>query len=52
MLRLRPPILCFRSVGKLSMQHDPDSRSWGGQSVFDVYTQAQGTALGMTNYAD
>jgi general secretion pathway protein G len=38
--------------GKRSMQDDPDSRSWGGQDVFDVYTQAQGTGLDGTNYAD
>jgi general secretion pathway protein G len=38
--------------GKRSMQDDPDSRSWGGQNVFDVYTQAQGIALDGTNYAD
>jgi general secretion pathway protein G len=38
--------------GKRSMQDDADSRSWGGQNVFDVYTQAQGTALDGTNYAD
>ena len=28
------------------MQDDPDSDSWGGQSVFDVYTKSQGTATG------
>jgi general secretion pathway protein G len=38
--------------GKRSMQDDPDSKSWGGQNVFDVYTQARGTALDGTNYAD
>ncbi len=38
--------------GKRSMQDDPDSKSWGGQNVFDVFTQAQGTALDGTNYAD
>src|SRR3954471_2435717 len=31
--------------GLRSMQDDPDSESWGGQNVFDVYTKAQGTAL-------
>lgn len=38
--------------GMRSMQDDSDSRSWGGQDVFDVYTQAQGTGLDGTNYAD
>jgi len=31
--------------GLRSMQDDPDSDSWGGQSVFDVYTKSEGTAL-------
>src|SRR3981189_2287781 len=31
--------------GMRSMQDDPDSDSWGGQSVFDVYTKSQGTGL-------
>jgi general secretion pathway protein G len=38
--------------GLRSMQDDPDSRSWGGENVFDVYTQSQGTALDGTNYAN
>ena len=38
--------------GLRSMQDDPDSDSWGGQSVFDVYTKAQGTALDGTQYKD
>ena len=28
-----------------SMQDDPDSDSWGGQSVFDVYTKSEGTGI-------
>ena len=38
--------------GMRAMQDDPDSRSWGGQNVFDVYSQSQGTALDGTRYAD
>ena len=38
--------------GLRSMQDDPDSDSWGGQSVFDVYTKAQGTALDGSKYRD
>jgi general secretion pathway protein G len=38
--------------GMRSMQDDPASDSWGGQSVFDVYTKSQGTALDGTKYAD
>jgi general secretion pathway protein G len=38
--------------GLRSMQDDPDSDSWGGQSVFDVYTKSGGTALDDTKYKD
>jgi len=38
--------------GLRSMQDDPDSTSWGGQSVFDVYTKSQGTALDGTKYSE
>ena len=38
--------------GLRSMQDDPDSDSWGGQSVFDVYTKSQGTGLDGTKYRD
>ena len=38
--------------GMRSMQDDPDSTSWGGQNVFDVFTKAEGTALDGTKYQD
>jgi len=38
--------------GLRSMQDDPDSDSWGGQSVFDVYTKSQGSGLDGTKYKD
>jgi general secretion pathway protein G len=38
--------------GLRSMQDDPDSDSWGGQNVFDVYTKSQGAALDGTKYKD
>ncbi|MFB3922716.1 MAG: type II secretion system protein [Terriglobia bacterium] len=38
--------------GLRSMQDDPDSRSWSGNNVFDVYSKSQGTALDGTRYAD
>lgn len=38
--------------GLRSMQDDPDSDSWGGQNVFDVYTKSDGTALDGTKYRD
>ena len=38
--------------GLRSMQDDPDSDSWGGQNVFDVFTKSQGTGLDGTKYKD
>ncbi len=38
--------------GLRSLQDDADSRSWGGENVFDVYTEYEGTALDGTNYND
>jgi len=38
--------------GLRAMQDDPDSRSWGGGNVFDVYSKSQGTAMDGTRYAD
>lgn len=38
--------------GLRSMQDDPDSDSWGGQNVFDVYTKSEDTALDGTKYKD
>ena len=38
--------------GMHSMQDDPKSDSYGGQSVFDVYSKSQGTALDGTKYSD
>src|SRR6202158_3079463 len=36
--------------GLRSMQDDPDSDSWGGQNVFDVFTKSQGNGLDGTDY--
>jgi general secretion pathway protein G len=38
--------------GMRSMQDDPDSDSFGGQSVFDVYTKSQDEGLDGTKYKD
>jgi general secretion pathway protein G len=46
------PLTGTTEWGLRSMQDDPDSDSWGGQSVFDVYTKSQGTALDGTKYKD
>src|SRR5215469_1585042 len=37
--------------GLRSNQDDPDSDSFGGQDVYDVYTKSQGTALDGTKYS-
>lgn len=37
--------------GLRSNQDDPDSDSFGGQDVFDVYTKSNGTALDGTKYS-
>ncbi len=38
--------------GLRAIQDDPDSMSWGGKNVFDVYSKSQGTALDGTKYSD
>jgi len=38
--------------GLRAMQDDPDSKSWGGENVFDVFSKSQGTALDGTQYGD
>jgi general secretion pathway protein G len=38
--------------GLRSMEDDPDSDSWGGNDVFDVYTKSEGTAIDGTKYKD
>ncbi|HUY81258.1 MAG TPA: prepilin-type N-terminal cleavage/methylation domain-containing protein [Acidobacteriaceae bacterium] len=38
--------------GLRSNQDEPDSDSWGGQNVFDVYSKSNGTALDGTKYKD
>ena len=36
--------------GQRAMQDDPDSKSWSGGNVFDVYSKSYGTALDGTKY--
>jgi len=38
--------------GLRAMQDDPDSDSWNGENVFDVYSKSEGTALDGTKYKD
>jgi general secretion pathway protein G len=44
------PMTGHAEWGLRSMQDDPDSDSYGGQSVFDVYSKSDGTALDGTKY--
>ena len=46
------PMTNSKEWGMRSMQDDPDSDSWGGQSVFDVYSKSTGIALDGTKYKD
>ncbi len=46
------PMTKSKEWGMRSMQDDPDSDSFGGQSVFDVYTKSTGTGLDGTKYKD
>jgi len=38
--------------GMRSYDDKPDSKSWGGQNVYDVYSKSEGTALDGTKYQD
>ncbi len=46
------PMTGNKDWGLRSVQDDPDSTSWGGSNVFDVYSKSQGTALDGTKYSD
>ena len=46
------PMTNSKEWGLRSMQDDPDSDSWGGQNVFDVFTKSDGTGLDGTKYKD
>jgi general secretion pathway protein G len=48
----RDPMTNSDEWGLRSMQDDPQSMSWGGENVFDVYTKSQDTALDGSQYAD
>jgi general secretion pathway protein G len=38
--------------GLRSVEDDPDSTSWGGKDVFDVYSRSTATAMDGTKYSD
>jgi len=46
------PMTGQREWGLRSVQDDPDSTSWGGDNVFDVYSKSQGTALDGSKYSE
>lgn len=46
------PMMGNTDWGLRSMQDDPNSDSWGGDNVFDVFTKSQGIALDGTKYKD
>lgn len=46
------PMMGSDDWGRRSYQDRPDSSTWGGQNVFDVYSHASGTALDGTKYSE
>src|SRR6187431_2578540 len=46
------PLTHSTEWGLRAYQDKPDSFSWGGQNVYDVYTKATGVALDGTKYRD
>jgi general secretion pathway protein G len=46
------PVYGKAEWGLRAMQDDPDSRSWNGSNVFDVYSKSEGASLDGTLYAD
>jgi len=46
------PMTGHADWGMRSVQDDPDSTSWGGKNVFDVYSKSYATAMDGTKYSD
>lgn len=46
------PMTGSNAWGQRAVQDDPDTHSWGGKNVFDVYSLSTGTALDGTSYSD
>jgi general secretion pathway protein G len=46
------PLTGTTEWGMRSYKDKPDSTSWGGEDVFDVYTKSDGEALNGTKYRD
>jgi general secretion pathway protein G len=45
------PITGRTDWGLRAIQDDPDTTSWGGNNVFDVYSNSQGIALDGSSYS-
>jgi len=48
----KDPMTGTADWGLRSYQDDPESTSWGGQNVFNVYTKSTGTALDGSKYSE
>ena len=48
----KDPMTGNQDWGLRSVQDDPDSTSWGGQDVFDVYSTSPSTGLNGTKYSE
>lgn len=48
----KDPMTNSTEWGMRSMQDDPDTKSWGGQNVFDVFTKSEDTALDGSKYSE
>jgi general secretion pathway protein G len=46
------PMTGTKEWGLRSSQDEPDSISWGGENVYDIYTKSRRTALDGSKYAD
>lgn len=46
------PMTGRQEWGMRSVQDDPNTESWGGQNVFDVFSKSEGSALDSTKYKD
>ena len=48
----RDPLTNSTDWGLRAYQDEPDSSTWGGENVFDVYTKSEATALDGTLYKE
>jgi general secretion pathway protein G len=48
----RDPMTNSTEWGLRSTEDDPDSTSWGGENIYDVFTKSSDTALNGTKYVE